>query len=201
MRSLIVLSLLAGTTLFGGILDFRTLDQAKEAYAAGNYAEASKLYETVDNKNDDLHFNLGDAYYKEQKYDEALKQYEQVRKPELRAKALHNMGNAYAKTQKIDEAIASYEEALKQSDDEDTKYNLELLKKQKEQQQNQDQQQKNDQNEQEKQKQDQKEQEQKNDRQDQKEEQSSDQKSSKDQQEQQGDQQKAGDRMAGNRQL
>lgn len=189
MRKLMLLILLACETLFGGLLDFRTLDQAKEAYAAGNYAEAAMLYETVENKNDDLRFNLGDAYYKVQKYDEALKQYEQVRKPELRAKALHNMGNAYAKTQKIDEAIASYEEALKQSDDEDTKYNLELLKKQKEQQsqdqQQNDQDQKNDQKQQDKQKQDQKEQEQKNDRQDQKEKQDADEKSSKDQQDDQ----------------
>ena len=60
MRKIVVLSLLAGATLFGGLLDFRTLDQAQEAYAAGNYAEAAKLYETVENKNDDLHYKLGD---------------------------------------------------------------------------------------------------------------------------------------------
>ncbi len=133
------LSLLMGTTLFGGLLDFRTLEKAKEAYANEQYGEAAALYESIEDKNDDLRYNLGDAYYKEKKYDEALKQYEQVQKSALRAKALHNMGNAYANTQKTDEAIAAYEEALKLGDDEDTRFNLELLKKQKEEQEKQDQ--------------------------------------------------------------
>jgi Ca-activated chloride channel family protein len=131
----VVIYLLFTAALFGGVLDFRTLDKAKEAYANGQYKEAASLYESLGDKNDDLHFNLGDAYYKEQKYDAALKQYEQVKTEALRAKALHNIGNAYAKLNKTDEAIGAYEAALKLSDDEDTKYNLELLKKKKEQQQ------------------------------------------------------------------
>jgi len=139
MFKIILLSLLTGTTLFGGLLDFRTLEKAKEAYVNEQYGEAAALYESIEDKNDDLRYNLGDAYYKEKKYDEALKQYEQVQKSALRAKALHNMGNAYANTQKTDEAIAAYEEALQLGDDEDTRFNLELLKKQKEEQEKQDQ--------------------------------------------------------------
>ena len=139
MFKIILLSLLTGTTLFGGLLDFRTLEKAKEAYVNEQYGEAAALYESIEDKNDDLRYNLGDAYYKEKKYDEALKQYEQVQKSALRAKALHNMGNAYANTQKTDEAIAAYEEAMQLGDDEDTRFNLELLKKQKEEQEKQDQ--------------------------------------------------------------
>lgn len=138
-----VVTLLMGTTLFGGVLDFRTLEKAKEAYAGENYSESAALYDSFDNKNDDLHFNLGDAYYKDKKYDEALKQYEQVQKPELKAKTLHNMGNTYAKMGKTDEAISSYEEALKLGEDEDTRFNLELLKKQKKEQDKKDQDQEN----------------------------------------------------------
>lgn len=134
------ISVLLATTLFGGLLDFRTLDKAKEAYEKGQYAEAEALYGSIDDKNDDLHYNLGDVYYKEKKYDEALKEYEQVHESALKAKTLHNIGNAYAYTQKIDEAIAAYEAALKLGEDEDTRYNLELLKKKKEEQQKQDQQ-------------------------------------------------------------
>lgn len=135
------ISVLLATTLFGGLLDFRTLDKAKEAYEKGQYAEAEALYGSIDDKNDDLHYNLGDVYYKEKKYDEALKEYEQVHESALKAKTLHNIGNAYAYTQKIDEAIAAYEAALKLGEDEDTRYNLELLKKKKEEQQKDDQQQ------------------------------------------------------------
>ena len=166
MFKTMLLSLLMGTTLFGGLLDFRTLEKAKEAYANEQYGEAAALYELIEDKNDDLHYNLGDAYYKQQKYEEALGEFEQVQKPELRSKALHNMGNAYAKTEKTDEAIAVYEEALQLGDDEDTKFNLELLKKQKEQQEKKE----NDQN------QDDKDQEKKDDQQNSEDEQKKDQK-------------------------
>ncbi|MDA3946288.1 MAG: tetratricopeptide repeat protein [Helicobacteraceae bacterium] len=185
------LTLLMGMTLFGGLLDFRTLEKAKEAYANEHYSEAAALYESIEDKNDDLHYNLGDAYYKEKKYDEALKQYEQVNKSELRAKALHNMGNAYANTQKSDEAIATYEEALKLGDDEDTKFNLELLKKQKEEQEKQDQNQddqdkKNDQKKDDKNKQEN----QQENKEDQKKDQSSDKESEQEQQDKAGDSKK-----------
>ncbi len=122
-------------TLFGGLLDFKTIENAKTAYAEGNYTKAASLYESLDDKNDDVLFNLGDAYYKAKHYENAIKTYQGIQKPELKAKALHNIGNAYANSKKIDEAIASYEEALKLGDDEDTKYNLELLKKEKKEQQ------------------------------------------------------------------
>ncbi len=122
-------------TLFGGLLDFKTIENAKTAYAEGNYTKAASLYESLDDKNDDVLFNLGDAYYKAKRYEDAIKTYQGVQKPELKAKALHNIGNAYANSKKIDEAIASYEEALKLGNDEDTKYNLELLKKEKKEQQ------------------------------------------------------------------
>ena len=139
MFKTVSLSLLVSTTLFGGLLDFRTLKNAEEAYANKQYNEAAALYESIDDKNDDLRYNLGDAYYKAKRYDEALKQYKQVHKSELQAQALHNIGNAYANTKKINEAIAAYEEALEIGDEEDTKFNLELLKKQKEQQEKQEQ--------------------------------------------------------------
>jgi len=59
----------------------------------------------------------------------------------LEAKKLHNVGNSYAKLGEIDRAIKAYKDALKVKFDEDTKYNLDLLKEKKEEQK-----QKNDQN-------------------------------------------------------
>lgn len=141
MRKWVVFSIMSTAVLYGGLLDFRTLEDAKEAYANQQYTEAAALYSSIGTKNDDLHYNLGDAYYKAKKYEEALKEFEQVHSSELRAKALHNIGNSYANTQKIDEAIAAYEAALKLGEDDDTRFNLELLKKKKEEQQKQDQQQ------------------------------------------------------------
>jgi len=132
-------TLLLSSTLFGGLLDFRTLDTAKNSYEEGQYEKSAQAYDSLENKNDDVHYNLGNAYYKDKKYDKAIAEFKQVQRPELKAKALHNIGNAYAQSKKVDEAIKAYEEALKLGADEDTQFNLDLLKKEKEKQQKQDQ--------------------------------------------------------------
>jgi tetratricopeptide (TPR) repeat protein len=117
-------------------------------------------------------FNLGDTYYKQQKYDDAAKTFNsvlgQADNKELKAKVFHNIGNSLLKSQKIQESIDAYKNALKNNpDDADTKYNLSyalsLLNKQNQQKNND---QKNDKNK-DKDKQDQNKQEGDNDKKDQ----------------------------------
>ena len=134
MFRMTLIMILSSLSLFGGLLDFKTLEKAKDAYGEGHYKESAAAYGSLDHQNDEVHYNLGNAYYKEKEYKKAIAEFKQVNAPELKAKALHNLGNSYAQSKKIDDAIAAYEEALKLSDDADTKYNLELLKKQKQQQ-------------------------------------------------------------------
>lgn len=95
-------------------------------------------------------FNLGDTYYKQQRYDEAIKSFQSAlanaKTDEEKAKIYHNVGNSLLKSQKIKESIGAYEEALKLNpNDQETKYNLSyalnMLKNQ-----NQKQNQKNDKN-------------------------------------------------------
>jgi tetratricopeptide (TPR) repeat protein len=74
-------------------------------------------------------FNLGDAYYKQQRYDEAMKQYgaslTKTNDKDQKAKVYHNIGNTFLKQQKYKEGIESYKNSLKLNPkDEDTKYNL-----------------------------------------------------------------------------
>jgi Ca-activated chloride channel homolog len=74
-------------------------------------------------------FNLGDAQYKQQRYDEAIKSYQQALKfvndKDLKAKVYHNIGNSLLKSQKYKESVDAYINALKMnSKDEETKYNL-----------------------------------------------------------------------------
>ncbi len=74
-------------------------------------------------------FNLGDAYYKQQRYDEAMKQYgaslTKTKDKDQIAKVYHNIGNTFLKQQKYKESIESYKNSLKLNPkDEDTKYNL-----------------------------------------------------------------------------
>jgi len=186
------------SVLSAGLLDFQTLEKAKSSYESGHYEESAKNYGAIEEKSDALHYNLGNAYYKEKQYDKAISEFKQVNAPELKAKSLHNLGNAYAQSKKIDEAIAAYEEALKLGDDQDTKFNLDLLKKQKQQQQkkqqkqdkNKDQQNKEqDQKQQDQKDQQQKSQDQKDQQQKDKEQKNKDQKSQEQKQQDQKDQQ------------
>lgn len=130
MRILLISTLL---TLFAdaSLLDFSYLKSAKEAYKNEKYEEAEKLYQKVEG--DEATFNQADSLYRQKKYQEALEKYQEITEEKLSFKKLHNIGNSYAQLKKVDEAIKSYEEALKIEDDEETKFNLELLKKKKEQ--------------------------------------------------------------------
>ncbi len=94
-------------------------------------------------------FNLGDAYYKQQRYDEAMKSYQSAMvdaKNDLdKSKIYYNVGNSLLKSQKVKESVGAYKESLKLNpDDQQAKYNLsyalnQLKNKNQDQQQNQDQ--------------------------------------------------------------
>jgi len=80
-------------------------------------------------KNYIANFNLGDAYFKQQQYDEAIKAYEKAlsesKTNEQKAHVYHNIGNTLLKDKKIEQSIGAYKQALKLNpDDQDTKYNL-----------------------------------------------------------------------------
>jgi Ca-activated chloride channel family protein len=97
-------------------------------------------------------FNLGDALYRQKKYEEAGRQFEAAASNEMvktnTAKAYHNLGNSLLQAGKVEESINAYKDALRRNPgDLDTKYNLsyaQMMKKKNEKksdQQQQDQQQ------------------------------------------------------------
>ncbi len=94
-------------------------------------------------------FNLGDAYYQQKRYDEALKSYQtalsEAKTRDEKSKVYHNIGNSLLKSNQFQESIGAYKNALKiNPNDNDTKYNLSyalsMLKNQQQQKQNQNQQ-------------------------------------------------------------
>lgn len=92
-------------------------------------------------KNYIANFNLGDAYYKEQRFDEAIKSYQKAlaesKTANQKAQVYHNIGNSLLKDKKIDESIEAYKQALKLNPgDAETKYNLSYALSQKNNQQN-----------------------------------------------------------------
>lgn len=96
-------------------------------------------------------FNLGDAYYQQQRYDEALKSYQtalsEAKTGIEKSKVYHNIGNSLLKSNQIQESIGAYKNALKiNPNDNDTKYNLSYALSMLKNQQNQQKQNQNQQN-------------------------------------------------------
>jgi len=145
MRKMILLSLMP-LFLSASLLDFRVLEEAKKSYDEGNYTRAIEQYGQLEQKSDEILYDEANSYYRLKKYKEALELYSSLSKPELMFKRWHNSGNCYAHLGKLDEGIEAYEKALKIRDDKETRFNLELLKKKKKEQEKKKQQKKNDKN-------------------------------------------------------
>lgn len=130
------------------------INEGVDLYKEGKYTDSEVNFKKGIEKAEEnfaANFNLGDAYYKQQRYEEAMKSFNSAlqlaESDNQKAKVHHNMGNSLLKAEKIQEAVDEYKKALKLNpDDEDTKYNLSYalnLLKNKDQQK---QQNKNDQN-------------------------------------------------------
>jgi len=125
--------------------------EGNRAYQAGQFDQAQSLYvearSGVEAKSEDafrLHLNLGDALYQQKKYGEARKEFEQAQASEtmeLPAQSAYNIGNTYFKEamqtrdqnqalELLKQAVASYWKTLELTpDDEDAKYNLEVVRR------------------------------------------------------------------------
>ena len=102
-------------------------------------------------------FNLGNAIFKQQRFDDAIKQYDDVANKSsdnaLKSSALYNKGNAHFWKKEYDKAVQAYKESLRLNPkDEDAKTNLAKAKKMVQEQQKQQQKQQNQQNQQQNQK-------------------------------------------------
>ena len=144
-----------------------TLNEGVDKYDEKKYTDAEVDFRKVvesSPKSFEANYNLGNTYYKQEKYDEAIKSYqsafENAKDNESRAKIFHNVGNSLLKSNKIEQSVEAYKNALKfNPNDQDTKYNLsyalELLKNKDKNKQDKNDQNKNDQNKQDQQQQNQ----------------------------------------------
>ena len=142
-----------------------TLNEGVDKYDEKKYTDAEVDFRKVvesSPKSFEANYNLGNTYYKQEKYDEAIKSYqsafENAKDNESRAKIFHNVGNSLLKSNKIEQSVEAYKTALKYNpNDQDTKYNLsyalEMLKNKDKNKQDKNDQNKNDQNKQDQQQQ------------------------------------------------
>lgn len=142
-----------------------TLNEGVDKYDEKKYTDAEVDFRKVvesSPKSFEANYNLGNTYYKQEKYDDAIKSYqsafENAKDNESRAKIFHNVGNSLLKSNKIEQSVEAYKNALKYNpNDQDTKYNLsyalEMLKNKDKNKQDKNDQNKNDQNKQDQQQQ------------------------------------------------
>ena len=121
--------------------------KGNDAYKKKQYSEAAGAYLNAIKKspeNPTAYFNLGNALYKTNKLDEALKSYDNTvqtsKTNPLKQNAFYNGGVVLQKQKKLPECIKAYKNALKlDPNDEDARQNLERAMQQQKQQQQQDQ--------------------------------------------------------------
>jgi Ca-activated chloride channel family protein len=149
--SLLVYFAFIFTFVVNGQDERKYIRQGNTNYNKAQFSESELLYrKAIDAAKapSNAVFNLGDALYKQQKYDEASKKFDENFASETdktrKANSLYNLGNSMLKSQKIEESINAYKSSLKlDPSNTNAKYNLayaqDLLKKQEQQQQNKDQ--------------------------------------------------------------
>ncbi len=116
--------------------------EGNDFYRRNNFSAAEKSYSKSIEKNKeslDAQFNMGDALYKQKKYDEAANLFESLTKKTTDknklAQTFHNLGNSLMQNKKYEECVKAYQNSLKLNPkDEDTRYNLAYAKKKLEQQ-------------------------------------------------------------------
>jgi len=129
--------------------DKKYIRKGNREYEKNKFSESEISYRKSLDKNKqqpDAVFNVGDALYKQNKFDEAGKQFTENAglndDKNKKSAALYNLGNSLLNANKLKESIDAYKGSLKlQPDNREAKYNLayaqDLLKKQEEQKQNQ----------------------------------------------------------------
>jgi len=142
MKQLILVIILLCGSLFYGQEKDKYLIKSNDFVYEGNelvnddFISAEMEYrKAISTKptNVDGAYNLGNAYYKNQKFGEAMLRHLDVIKSattkEEKYKAYHNIGNALMQNKKCQEAVEAYKNALRNNpNDDETRYNLGLAK-------------------------------------------------------------------------
>ena len=120
------------TTIYAnaGLTDFQTIEEAKEAYSAKDYNKTVSLLESMktNDASSELHYNLGNSYYKKAEYEKAIEEYK-TSKGVDEASRQYNLGNSYFQNGDFNKSVESFKKSLEYRDDIDTQNNLKVAKK------------------------------------------------------------------------
>jgi Ca-activated chloride channel homolog len=123
--------------LAGAGNDRAMIRKGNKHFGEGNFQEAELEYRRSLEENPlnpKAMFNLGNALYRQGRYDEAADLFDAVTRMEAGdidlAGAYHNLGNAHLGAQRLREGIEAYKNALRiRPEDNDTRHNLEFALK------------------------------------------------------------------------
>jgi Ca-activated chloride channel family protein len=146
MKQLIIIVLVLQASFTFAQQEKKYIKKGNDLYQQQNYKDAESSYrQSVGKKAQTVegNFNLGDALYKQKKFDEAGKQFTKIassaNNKQVLAKAYHNLGNSLMDSKKLEESVAAYKKSLLNNpQDEETRYNLAYAQKKLEQKQQQD---------------------------------------------------------------
>lgn len=127
------------------------IHKGNQLYQQQKYAEAEASYrQSVEKTKESLvgNFNLGDALYKQKKFDNAAQKFSEIAgtssNKAVKAQAYHNLGNSLLEAKKLEESIEAYKKSLLNNPkDDQTRYNLAYAQEKLKQKQQQDKKDKN----------------------------------------------------------
>ena len=146
---LTIISLLSFSLSLNAQAEKKYIRQGNRDYENKKYPESEILYRKALDKNkeaSDAIFNIGDALYKQNKFEEAGKQFQEninlTGDKKKKAEGFYNLGNSLLRSDKIKESIEAYKRSLiMDPENKEAKYNLayaqDMLKKQEQDQQKQ----------------------------------------------------------------
>jgi hypothetical protein len=146
LKSLILCVFIIISAILNAQDDKKFIRKGNREYEKNKFSDSEISYKKAADKNKqsaDAVFNAGDALYKQNKFEEAGKQFsENVNQNDDKTKksaGLYNLGNSLLKANKLQESIEAYKNSLKlRPGSKETKYNLsyaqDLLKQQQDQQ-------------------------------------------------------------------
>jgi len=110
--------------------------KANKALEENSFSDAEAEYRKAiskDGENAVAKYNLGNAYYENESYEEAFSRYKQASEVALtkaeKHSAYHNMGNVFMKNKEYAKAVEAYKMALRNNPtDDETRYNFALAK-------------------------------------------------------------------------
>ncbi|MCX6254861.1 MAG: tetratricopeptide repeat protein [Bacteroidia bacterium] len=149
-NSLLIFALLIFSATINAQSDRKFIRQGNREYEKKKFSDSEISFRKALDKNKqspDAVFNVGDALYKQSKFEDAGKQF--IENTNLndnknkKSAGLYNLGNSLLNANKVKESIDTYKESLKlRPDNNEAKYNLayaqDLLKQQEQQKQQQD---------------------------------------------------------------